>query len=298
MAWPLTIDEKERLSERAVAAATYLQSDATSSDIENEPISPPPADASDVMQIYGPGLVSGSVLGGQFSTPTSAVGFAGCLRLIDPVPLQALWAPVHGAHTFISRTGTLSALASAPTAGRVVIGGEDITSIGITSYRSDHASESDRPFERLDEKRDEGARLRAILSRAWRLLSPKYRDQLAARVQLLASELQDEESGQVPSTESLVQLLAFLLSNPSLHYPDIVLTPDGYFRAEWHRSRDRHLAVTFLPSGEVRYIVFAKRPGVRLSWPLAQVDRLSGITSIDRLLSLLVPLGVHRWIEG
>jgi hypothetical protein len=137
-----------------------------------------------------------------------------------------------------------------------------------------------------------------VLDDAWNVLPPRYRDRLVSRVKLLAAELDEDEPDRVPPVESLQHLVWFLTANPALKYPDIVLTPDGYFRAEWHKSNDHHLGVTFLSDGDVRFVVFAKPPRTKWTSQATRVERQTGITTIERLLTVLGPFGVQRWVQG
>ena len=293
MARPLTVEEKERLTERALAAAAYAQSGATSGEIEELPSLPPATDIAGIIDrraLMGDLIVGKNIGAGSFweradrftryTNPVTAT--------IDPTSLLYSLEGLTVARR--AYNNAVSALSSST---------DDLTSFGLVATSiSDLAGVIDSPFERLDELRSERARFRALLQRLRLTLSTKYRDQLIARTELLAAELDDEEPGRVPAVDSLQSMATFLTLNPLMSFPEIVLTPDGHFRGEWHRGRDRHLAVTFLSAGEVRYVIFAKRPGARLLWPMAKVDRQSGVTSVDRLMDLLAPFAPRRWVEN
>jgi hypothetical protein len=120
-------------------------------------------------------------------------------------------------------------------------------------------------------------------------LAVPYRERLAARLEHLRGAAADD--GYALSPKSLQQLVRFLGNHPDLMYPDVVVTPAGNFRAEWWRSRRRHVGIEFLPGGESRFVVFAPNPD-----NYAKTTRYAGISSADSVMDLLAPLKVRRWM--
>jgi hypothetical protein len=301
----LTASETE-LAQRAIAAAAYSRSDVTSGEIEKTSAVPPPTSASAIIGCQLTGIVSGPDIGAHPNWTPVCLFLDLAQMAVDPASAFAEGAAIgHGVavgqEVAIGRRMTLGRqFYNDATSALAPLGvHDDLTSLGIvTTTYGDAAVAVDRPFEWLDENRDESARFRALLQRVRQILPPKYRDKLIARVQLLAAELDEEEPGRAPSSNSLQSMISFLMSNPLVAFPEIVLIPDGHLRAEWHRGRDRHLTVTFLPGGEVRYVIFAKRLGTRLAWPMGKVDRQSGMTSIGRLMDVLAPFAPMRWMVG
>lgn len=269
MAESLTREERQRRTERAFAAVAILGTDATSEQLFlDAPINVPEGDVVGVTagDPYGWGSLVGD--------PSRVCRFVATPHMRGVMMITPAGYELVGPSDYAFSDVTLASLGT----GTLI-------------------AESDRPFERLDEQNDEGARLRRLLSCVSDFFPASYRDRLVSRVQMLSQELAEEDPGRVPSVESFQALLNFLVANPKLKFPHIVLTADGFFRAEWHRSKDYHLAVTFLLDGDVRFVVFAKRKGARLPSPLAKVDRQSGITSLDRLMEVLAPFAIRRWVE-
>ena len=151
-------------------------------------------------------------------------------------------------------------------------------------------------FERLDETRRNSERVRATIESAALSLRMPYRDRLIRRLRLLLADATEDDYGETLSPESLQGLLSFLRQNTAARYPDIMLTPEGFFRAEWHESDSSHLAITFLPGDDVRYVVFSRPPRAR-PHTMARIDRQSGITSADRVMEILAPFAIHRWVR-
>jgi len=156
---------------------------------------------------------------------------------------------------------------------------------------SEPLSNPSSPADRAKKKAE--AALRMLIDRVANSLSGTCGEQLGKRLRFLCDEWKEEEPIRVPSVASLSNLVAFLEMHLEMRCPDVALTPDGNFRAEWHDTDDRHFAVTFLPTGEVRFVVFANVPG-----DADRVDRVSGTTTHSRLLTVIEPFAVSRWTHA
>jgi hypothetical protein len=117
-----------------------------------------------------------------------------------------------------------------------------------------------------------------------------YHERLARRLDLLLVAAEEEEAWAEGSPDSLRQLLLFLQATPDLRCPTVTITPSMTFRAQWQAGLDRHLAVDFLPDGQVRFVVFSPDQHYR-----GRVQRVSGIVSRGDVMRVIEPYGVHRW---
>ena len=72
-----------------------------------------------------------------------------------------------------------------------------------------------------------------------------------------------------------------------------MFSPAGNICAEWHKSRKEHFVIEFLPTGHVRYVVFAPDPKHHSS-----TDRASGIVYADSLMEKVKPFNVFSWITS
>jgi hypothetical protein len=118
-----------------------------------------------------------------------------------------------------------------------------------------------------------------------------YSERLARRLDVLLDALAEEgEAWEKDSPESLRQMFLFLRSVPDFRCPTVTITPSATFRAQWDAGRKSHLAVDFLPDGQVRFVVFS--PDLRHP---DRVQRVSGIVSRLDLMRVLEPYDVHRW---
>jgi hypothetical protein len=102
-----------------------------------------------------------------------------------------------------------------------------------------------------------------------------------------------EEEGETwaeDSPDSLQQMLLFLRATPDIRCPTVTITPSATFRTEWQGSRNRHLAVDFLPDGQARFVVFSPDP-----LHPDRVQRVSGIVSRADVMRAIEPYRVHRW---
>jgi hypothetical protein len=85
-------------------------------------------------------------------------------------------------------------------------------------------------------------------------------------------------------------MLLFLRAMPDFRCPTVTITPSATFRAEWQAGQNRHLAVDFLPDGQVRFVVFSPDP----RHP-DRVQRVSGIVDRVDVIRAVEPYNVHRW---
>ena len=85
-------------------------------------------------------------------------------------------------------------------------------------------------------------------------------------------------------------MLLFLRAAPDLRCPTVTITPSATFRAQWQADRNKHLAIDFLPDGQVRFVVFSPDP----RHP-DRVQRVSGIVGRGDVMRAVEPYKVHRW---
>jgi hypothetical protein len=128
----------------------------------------------------------------------------------------------------------------------------------------------------------------------WRVattLPVPYRTKLAVRLSELQNAMQEEDihSGGI-TVASLHFFVEFLRSNPVLQCPALSVTPDGNIYASWKPAADRVFSIHFLPDAKVRFVIF--RPNDK---HLGDVIRLSGIATVDMLMSIAAPHGVLDW---
>jgi hypothetical protein len=121
-----------------------------------------------------------------------------------------------------------------------------------------------------------------------------YASDLANQLDYLREASIEEAPEQSPiSAASLQGFISFMQIEGDLAKPDLVLTYTGNIRAEWHKSRKEHFAAEFLPTGQVRYVVFASDP----SHP-SRTDRTQGLVSADSLLDKVKPFNVLSWVAS
>ena len=117
---------------------------------------------------------------------------------------------------------------------------------------------------------------------------------IASRLEYLRETCIEEAPEQAPiSVQSLQGFIFFLQRESNLAEPDIVITYAGNIRAEWHRSRKEHFAVEFLPTGQVRYVVFSSD----LNHP-SRTDRTFGVVSAESLMGKVSPFNVLSWSQN
>jgi len=130
-----------------------------------------------------------------------------------------------------------------------------------------------------------------IIWRAATTLAIRYRAKLSVRLSELQKAVQEEQvDGRGITVTSLHNFVEFLTINQALRYPAVSVTPDRNIYASWKSGSDRVLSLHFLPDGKVRFVVFRpndKHPG--------DVIRLSGIATMDVIISTVAPHGVLAW---
>lgn len=145
-------------------------------------------------------------------------------------------------------------------------------------------------FDLLDELRTPKGQLRRQITALREGSEIRCCEQLARRLAFLIDALEDEgEVWSDNSPDSLRQMLLFLEAVPDFRCPTVTVTPSLTFRAQWQASDDEHLALDFLPDGQVRFVVFAPDPRHD------RVQRVSGIVSRVDVMRAIEPYKVHRW---
>lgn len=130
-----------------------------------------------------------------------------------------------------------------------------------------------------------------IIWRAATTLAIRYRAKLSVRLSELQRAVQEEQvDGRGITVTSLHNFVEFLTMNPALRYPAVSVTPDRNIYASWKSGADRVFSLHFLPDGKVRFVVF--RPNEKHP---DDVIRLSGIATMDVVISTVAPHGVLAW---
>lgn len=98
------------------------------------------------------------------------------------------------------------------------------------------------------------------------------------RVQSLREMAREEEDQRALRPGSLLGLFRFLYAHRRriVDTPQLVLTTDGYLRAEWRRSRDCRVAVRFVDGNTVSFVTFLPDRYVP-----THINRVGGDSSID-----------------
>ena len=103
--------------------------------------------------------------------------------------------------------------------------------------------------------------------------------------------MQEEElDGRGITTRSLEHFIALLKAYPALRCPAISATPERNIYASWKSGSDRVFSIHFSPDGKVRFVIFFpndKHPG--------QTIRLSGLATVDTIISVATPHSVLNW---
>jgi hypothetical protein len=163
---------------------------------------------------------------------------------------------------------------------------------GSTTIEFSGSAQAEAPvFELLDRLRTPRGQIQRQISALRRGGGLPYRQHLAHRLDFLLNALEEEgETWAEDSPDSLRQMLLFLRATPDLRCPTVTITPSATFRAQWPAGRTRHLAVDFLPDGQVRFVVFSPDP-----LHPDRVQRVSGIVSRADVMRAIEPYRVHRW---
>lgn len=127
-------------------------------------------------------------------------------------------------------------------------------------------------------------RLQELLSELRAAQALGYREQLAARIASLMSNV-DEPDDVALSLNSLQQLVHFLSSHPELKCPTVTVTPGGDMYASWQKNLSCVFSIQFMDNGQVRFVVLR----------LQSSEQLSGLTSPEALMATVAPLNVMEW---
>jgi hypothetical protein len=153
----------------------------------------------------------------------------------------------------------------------------------------DEAPVSD--FDVLDELRTPKGQMQRQITALRRGGGLSYQERLARRLDFLMDALEEEEETWAEdSPDSLRQMLLFLQATLHLRCPTVTITPSATFRAQWQDGPNRHLAIDFIPDGQVRFVVFAPDP-----LHPDRVQRVSGIVSGAEVIKAIQPYKVDRW---
>lgn len=147
------------------------------------------------------------------------------------------------------------------------------------------------PFDQLAELADDPNKVSEIVTHVRGQSDLAFSSQLADRIDSLRDALAEEPDETELSPESLRSFLGFLGEERKFNYPDVSISPDGCIRAQWRAAPNRHFAAQFLPSGDVRFVVFLpnrKHP--------EKVIRLSGMATADELWDKADKLGATKWM--
>lgn len=146
-------------------------------------------------------------------------------------------------------------------------------------------------FAALDELRTPEGRIQRQIDSFRASSSLRFRERLAHRLTFLLNAVREEgEDWHQHSSESLRNMLLFLEAALDYRYPTVTVTPSATFRAQWTSSPAAHLALDFLPDGQVRFVVFSPDP----RHP-DRVQRVNGITSRENVIRAVEPYKVRRW---
>lgn len=115
---------------------------------------------------------------------------------------------------------------------------------------------------------------------------------IADRIRALDGFAEDE--GVATNFDSLQWLFKFLLENSLLPTPDIVISNRGNYRTQWHKAPNKHFAIEFYPSGDVKYVCFSINP-----IDPEKINRAAGTATVDDILqSVMEPTRSLEWIRG
>ena len=151
--------------------------------------------------------------------------------------------------------------------------------------------ESGSPFEAIEDRLSDDEKINEIVLYLNSKVNISFSKRIADRIKFLfeaAKEEYPEEVAILP--ESLKNFVSFLLSEPSLKYPDVVLSPEKNICTQWRTAPNRHFSAEFLPTGDARFVIFSPDP----KHP-DKTNRMSGIVSVDSLMQTAQPHDVLSW---
>lgn len=161
--------------------------------------------------------------------------------------------------------------------------------IPILHYRPSY--KKDNPFSHIDELLNNEEKVHLFINHIKSNLIAPYKERLAKRINdLFDFAIEDEADGIGISADSLQHFIAFLQRYPALKYPDVVLSPEENIVSEWHIDSNHHFSVDFLPSGDIRFVIFGPNPKNP-----EKTDRFSGASTWDCLYEFMKDHGVLNW---
>ncbi len=98
--------------------------------------------------------------------------------------------------------------------------------------------------------------------------------EIATRLAALLSIAAEEGITPVPASEA--DFRRFIAAHPSRSRPRIYLLETGNFRAVWLGGRGEQLALQFLGGGQIKFVIFARRPNDAIARSMG-VDTFRGI---------------------
>ncbi len=150
----------------------------------------------------------------------------------------------------------------------------------------------DNPFTQTDLLNDEENEIHELIFRIRRSPVIPYRESLANRLIVLYNDVKEEDSDSPGiALGSIRHFYNFFQFHTNLKCPIVSLTPDNNIYASWKEGQNRVFSVHFLPSGDVRFVIF--KPNNR--HPERQI-RISGTATPDTLMEMVTPNGLWDWI--
>lgn len=119
----------------------------------------------------------------------------------------------------------------------------------------------------------------------------EFHESLADRLAALFNAAKAEKSTSPGiSYGSLVNFYDFLRMQSKIKKPVLSLTPDYNIYASW-RAENRVFSAHFLPTGELRFVLFKPNP----RHPKRKI-RIAGITTSDALTEIVSPKSLNGWV--
>jgi hypothetical protein len=148
------------------------------------------------------------------------------------------------------------------------------------------------PFTQADLLDNEEGQVQELIFLIRMSLSIAYRESLANKLVTLFSDAKEEDHASIGiAADSLRSFYNFLRLHTNLKCPTISLTPEYNIYASWRAERNRVFSVHFLPSNDVRFVIFKPNDRHR-----ERKIRLSGTATPDMLIETAAPYGVLDWI--
>ncbi len=149
------------------------------------------------------------------------------------------------------------------------------------------------PFTQEDLLEREEAKVQEVIYQIKTSLSFSYRESLANRLITLLKDAKEEDPYSLGiSYGSLQNFYNFFQLHDNLKRPAISLTPEYNIYASWRDNKKHVFSVHFLPSGDVRFVIF--KPNDRHP---ERMIRLSGTATTDILLETVATYEIIDWIS-